>query len=72
MSDRQGAARNSGERNVDPASVIAYLLAGMAVWGGLGWLADQALDFQALFLPIGVLLGLALAVYLIYVQFIRS
>ncbi|GAA1635296.1 AtpZ/AtpI family protein [Nonomuraea fuscirosea] len=46
-------------------SVPSYLLAGMAFYGGLGWLLDRWLDMSAFF-PIGVVLGVVLGGYLAY------
>ncbi|MBF8191019.1 AtpZ/AtpI family protein [Nonomuraea sp. K274] len=46
-------------------AIPSQLLAGMAVYGGVGWLLDRWLDTSAFF-PIGVVLGVVLAVYLVY------
>lgn len=46
---------------------LGTLLAGMLVWGGAGWLIDWGLGITAFF-PIGVLLGLAASVYLVYLR----
>ncbi|MFB9627811.1 AtpZ/AtpI family protein [Nonomuraea helvata] len=51
-------------------SVPSYLLAGMAFYGGLGWLLDRWLSLSALF-PIGVVLGVVLSGYLVYRKFGR-
>ncbi|PZG16045.1 hypothetical protein C1J01_22325 [Nonomuraea aridisoli] len=51
-------------------SIPSYLLAGMAVYGGIGWLLDRWLDVSAFF-PIGTVLGLILAGYLAYRKFSR-
>ncbi len=40
----------------------------MAVWGGGGWLLDLWLDMQ-MFFPVGVVLGMALAIYLVVARF---
>ena len=39
-------------------SAIGTMLAGIVVWGGVGWLLDRWLGFDGLFLPIGMLLGM--------------
>jgi F0F1-type ATP synthase assembly protein I len=49
-------------------SVTSYLLAGMLVWGGLGWLVDRWRGGGPVFLPIGVLVGVAAALYLVHVR----
>ncbi len=51
----------------DPWSIVAYLLSGMLTWGGAGWLLDRWLGTSFLVL-VGLLLGTALAIYLIYVR----
>jgi F0F1-type ATP synthase assembly protein I len=52
--------------------VIGTLLAGIVVWGGAGWLLDRWLGFDGLFVPIGMLLGVGAAIYLIYVRYGRD
>lgn len=59
------------ESQADPMSLVAMLLGGLAAWGGLGWLADWALGYQGVFLPIGLVLGAVGSVYLIYVRYVR-
>ncbi len=51
----------------DPWSIVAYLLSGMLVWGGAGWLLDRWLGTSFLVL-VGLLLGTGLAIYLIYIR----
>jgi hypothetical protein len=47
-------------------TVTSYLLAGMAAYGGIGWLIGRATGIALLF-PIGMMAGLAVAVsYIIY------
>ena len=43
---------------------LSTLIGGMAVWGGVGYLLDRWLG-TALFVPTGVLVGMAAAIYLI-------
>src|SRR3954471_9172360 len=49
-------------------SVIGTMLSGMAVWGGAGWLLDRWLDTKV-FVPVGILLGMAVAIYLVVVKY---
>ena len=49
-------------------NVLGILLAGIAVWGGAGWLLDRLLGVTA-FLPVGVLVGVAASIYLVYVRY---
>jgi len=51
--------------------VIAYLLSGMVVWGGAGWLLDRWLGTELLVL-VGLLIGAAASVYLVYVRYGRQ
>jgi ATP synthase protein I len=44
---------------------ISYLIGGMVVWGGIGWLVDRWLGTGGIALAIGVVLGGAAGVYLI-------
>jgi hypothetical protein len=40
--------------------ILSYLLAGMAAYGGIGWLLGHAVHVQILF-PIGMLVGAAIS-----------
>jgi ATP synthase protein I len=44
---------------------LSYLIGGMVVWGGLGWLADHWLHTKGLALGIGAIIGAAAGVFLI-------
>ncbi|HZD18670.1 MAG TPA: AtpZ/AtpI family protein [Actinomycetota bacterium] len=56
----------------DAWAITSTLLAGILVWGGVGYLLDRWLDFHWLFLPIGMLIGLAGSIYLVYVKYGRE
>ncbi len=56
------------ETSVDGVSIVSLLVSGMIVWGGAGWLLDRLTDHEALFLPIGILLGLGLALYMVFAR----
>ncbi|MGY1730892.1 AtpZ/AtpI family protein [Geodermatophilus sp. SYSU D01045] len=49
-------------------AVIGTMISGMAVWGGAGWLLDRWLDTRV-FLPVGILLGISAAIYLVVKRF---
>jgi hypothetical protein len=51
--------------------VFSYLLSGMIVYGGLGWLIGRWVHSVLLF-PIGMVVGLALAIVLVIFRFGRS
>ncbi len=69
---RSQPGRPASPRPVDPMALISYLISGIAVYGGLGWLLDRWLDFSSLFFPIGLVLGVAAGGYLGYMRFLRS
>lgn len=50
--------------------IIAYLLSGMLLWGGAGWLLDRWLGVRV-FIVIGLLVGAGIATYLVYVRYGR-
>jgi ATP synthase protein I len=52
-------------------SLFGYLLSGMAVYGGLGWLAGYWTGLSFLF-PAGLFFGLAAAILLIVLKYGRS
>lgn len=49
-------------------TVLSYLIGGVLVYGGLGWLGDHFFGTKFL-LPLGIVLGAALAVYAIIKRF---
>lgn len=51
-------------------SAISSMLAGMILWGGIGYLADRWAGTRFL-VAIGVLVGLGLGVYLVFLRFGR-
>jgi ATP synthase protein I len=50
-------------------NIVSYLLSGMLVWGGVGWLLDTWTGHRALFLPIGLVLGVVAALYLVHLRY---
>jgi ATP synthase protein I len=50
---------------------LSYLIGGMVIYGGIGWLIGRWTQLPVLF-PIGMLTGLALAVALIIFRVTRS
>lgn len=49
-------------------AVTGTLMSGMFFWGGAGWLLDRWLDVRFL-APVGIILGMAMAVYLVVVRY---
>jgi len=44
------------------------MLSGIIVWGGAGWLLDRWLETRV-FILVGTILGLAVAIYLVVVKY---
>lgn len=65
--DPPGREANPG----DGWTVIAYLLSGLLLWGGIGVLLDRWLGTSFLVL-IGMLVGAVSAVYLVYIRYGKS
>jgi ATP synthase protein I len=55
----------------DPWQAVSYLVTGVGLYGLAGWLLDAWLDTSFL-LPVGIVLGAALGVYVTYVRFRSS
>lgn len=58
-------------RESDGWSIFSYLLGGMALYGGIGWLAGRWTHVPVLF-PVGMLAGLGMAVALVIFRVGRS
>jgi F0F1-type ATP synthase assembly protein I len=57
-------------KGVDEAyAVIGLLLSGLIVCGGIGLGIDALLDLHYLFLPIGILVGLAVGTYMVVAKY---
>jgi ATP synthase protein I len=50
-------------------TVLAYLLSGPLLYGGLGWLADRWLGTAPVFVLIGIVGGMTLALYLVWFRY---
>ncbi|MBI4260510.1 MAG: AtpZ/AtpI family protein [Actinobacteria bacterium] len=66
--DRGGSWAAAGEA----WAVIGTLAAGIVTWGAIGYLVDRLAGFRWLFLPIGMVIGVAAAIYLVYVRYGRD
>lgn len=62
--DRPDADKPSG----DPWQAFSYLVAGVLLYGGLGWLADRWLGTSFLVM-VGILLGAGLGVFMVFKTF---
>ena len=61
----------TGQQENDGWTIFSYLLAGMGVYGGIGWLVSRW-THTALYFPLGMLVGLALAIALVIFRYGRS
>jgi|SRR5437762_9807980 len=52
--------------------ITAYLLAGLLVWGGVGYLIDWAAGTGKVFTAIGMIVGAAAGIYVVYLRYGRS
>jgi len=66
QAQKQAAARGRAQGLETGWTVTSYLLAGMAAYGGIGWLIGRAVHVALLF-PLGMLVGLGISLgYVIY------
>lgn len=74
MSMKSSSEESPGPRrggNTDDGMVVlSYILAGLILYGGLGWLGDHFLHTSWL-LPVGLIVGLACSIYLIIKRYGR-
>jgi len=72
-SGRRGLGTPPDPRHESPGwTVFSYLLSGMLVYGVLGWAIGRWVVHSTLLFPIGMVVGLALAVVLVILRFGRS
>lgn len=50
-------------------AATSTLLAGVAVWGGIGWLIDRTVGAGHWFLAIGMIVGAAGGTYAVYLRY---
>jgi ATP synthase protein I len=58
-------------RQSDGWQILSYMLGGMILYGGIGWLVSHFTGIAILF-PIGMILGIGLSVAMIIFRFTRS
>jgi len=63
-------AGKSPRSDGDAWSIVSYILSGLLVWGGLGLLLDLWLGTSFLLL-VGLLLGAAASLYLVWLRYGR-
>ncbi|TYK52998.1 hypothetical protein [Actinomadura decatromicini] len=71
MSEQKRRPEDGQREFADAAwSVPSYLLSGIIIWGGLGWLLAELTD-QTWLIMVGVVIGAGLAIYLVYLKYGR-
>jgi F0F1-type ATP synthase assembly protein I len=58
-------------RDSDGWRVFSYMIGGMVLYGGIGWLIGHWTGISILF-PLGMILGIVLSILLIAFRFTRS
>jgi len=53
-------------------SITSTLIAGMLAWGFIGHLVDRVTGLHQVFLPIGIIVGGAGGVYIVYLRYGRG
>jgi ATP synthase protein I len=72
-SRRRGLGAPPDPRHESPGwTVFSYLLSGMILYGALGWILGRWVVHSTLLFPIGMVVGLALAVVLVILRFGRT
>ena len=70
---RRGLGKPPAPGTENPGwAIFSYMLAGMIFYGGLGWVIGRWVIHSALFFPLGMVFGLALAIVLVILRFGRS
>lgn len=49
-------------------NVVSYLISGPVMFAGIGWALDRWLN-TGFFVPMGILAGMALSLYLVWVRY---
>lgn len=49
----------------DGWTMVGYLISGIALWSGIGWLADRWLHWGGIPIAIGAIVGAVLGIYLV-------
>ena len=64
----EGASDPPPVREVDAWAVISYLLSGVILYGGIGWLLDAWLGTRGL-VGVGIVLGAAGGIWLVWLRY---
>jgi F0F1-type ATP synthase assembly protein I len=50
-------------------SVTATMIAGIALWGGVGYVIDRLIGAEHVFFAFGTILGAAGSIYIVYLRY---
>jgi ATP synthase protein I len=67
----QTSAQERPAREADGWQILSYMLGGMILYGGVGWLVSHWTGIAILF-PLGMILGIGLSIAMIIFRFTRS
>jgi len=70
MSPDQEPPTEPPVQTVDAYAVLSYLLGGVILYGGIGWLLDEWLGTRG-FVAAGIVLGAAAGVWLVWLRYSR-
>ena len=65
MADNQSPQRQGASGANAGWAAVSYLVAGIVVWGLIGWLVDHWLHTGKIAIAVGCVLGAALGIYLV-------
>jgi len=68
---REQGQEPSSPRESDGWQILSYMLGGMILYGGVGWVIGHFTGISVLF-PLGMILGIGLSVALIIFRFTRT
>lgn len=66
--ERDRGGSTYARQDATGSTVLAYLLAGPILYGGLGWLGDRLLHTSFLTL-VGLLAGMAMSLYVVWLRY---
>jgi ATP synthase protein I len=70
---RRALAKPPDQGTENPGwAIFSYMIAGMIFYGGVGWALGHWVIHSSLLFPLGMVVGLALAITLIILRFGRS
>ncbi len=49
--------------------MVGYLISGILVFGGIGWLVDRYLHWSGIPIAVGAIIGAVLGIYLVFKRY---